>query len=85
MYFTLHVCDVVLLTCMYVQVKNDLEAKVLCLTAIGLIKLQCSQLDEVKVGYPTMYNKVHWCYYWVICYAAFICFTSGCSTIDIQF
>eukprot|EP00731_Ephydatia_muelleri_P024268 Em0016g539a len=30
------------------KVKNDLEAKVLCLTAIGLIKLQCSQLDEVK-------------------------------------
>lgn len=31
------------------QVKNDLEAKVLCLTAIGLIKLNRGQLDAVKV------------------------------------
>lgn len=43
-------CDVVFKVRIYMQVKNDLEAKVLCLTAVGLIKLQCSQLDEVKVS-----------------------------------
>jgi len=38
-------------------VKNDLEAKVLCLTAIGLIKLNHGQLDAVKVvlqKYPAL-------------------------------
>ena len=31
------------------QVKNDMEAKVLCMTTIGRIKLKGGQLDIVKV------------------------------------
>ena len=32
------------------QIKNDIEAEVLCMTAIGNIKLQQSNMEETKVS-----------------------------------
>ena len=34
----------------YMQVKNSIEASVLCLTAIGTVKLNLRLLDDVKVS-----------------------------------
>ena len=36
-------------TCFFTKVKNDLEATVLCMTALGVILLQQNKLEEVKV------------------------------------
>ena len=42
-----------LLLLLLFQVKNDLEAKVLCMIEIGRIKLRAQLMDDVKVCYQT--------------------------------
>ena len=34
---------------LFLQIKNDVEAEVLCMTAIGNIKLQQGNMEETKV------------------------------------
>ena len=34
---------------LFLQIKNDVEAEVLCMTAIGNIKLQKGNMEETKV------------------------------------
>ena len=51
---TLHHCKGVYileerLICFSFQIKNDVEAEVLCMTAIGNIKLQQNKMEETKV------------------------------------
>ena len=47
------------------QVKSDSQAKVLCMTTIGILKLRAGQMDEVQVrsevieveSFPSSYLK----------------------------
>ena len=40
---------IIILFCVLLQVKGSLEASVLCLTTIGIVKLSLRQMDDVKV------------------------------------
>lgn len=40
---------IVIFTFIYFKIKNDIEAQVLCMTAIGNIKLQQGNMEETKV------------------------------------
>lgn len=39
---------------LFLQIKNDVEAEVLCMTAIGNIKLQQGNMEETKVHVHTV-------------------------------
>ena len=41
------------------QIKNDVEAEVLCMTAIGNIKLQQGNMEETKVRVHTVHCKLN--------------------------
>ena len=44
---------------LFLQIKNDVEAEVLCMTAIGNIKLQQGNMEETKVQFTCTYSTLY--------------------------
>lgn len=44
---------------LFFQIKNDVEAEVLCMTAIGNIKLQQGNMEETKVQFTCTYSTLY--------------------------